>query len=240
MRTTCMCPSVNGGETNRDLRVVGLLASAWLAMATMACGSATMLAENGQAVDLNGRWILDRQASEDVRARLTPLLEKSEKQSRKAERRFEELESGRGSPRNDSSSGGTEVSVQAQAIANMRWLQAQRQKESLRLLDAMLPASELTITQSSNQLKFASNKGEGTRTFVAGEASALFSELGGFEIKSGWDKQAFVIQSRGTDNGIAKTEHYSIADGGTRLEERLQVKLPGIGKQSFRIIYKRD
>ena len=66
----------------------------------------------------DGRWRLDRQASDDVRARLLPLFEKNEKKWRRTAERFEDLPPHQGGGPNAADDG----------ISDIRWMQRERQK----------------------------------------------------------------------------------------------------------------
>ena len=218
----------------------------WLPLLT-ACSSTPRLesAASG-SVDLTGHWVLDRQASDDVRERLLPLLQKHERRMRRTENDIEARE-GSLDPAPDSppDAGDTTRTPQKAALppgdySTLHWMQHQREREELALVRWLAAAGELDITQRAGEIRIANDKGEGSRTLVPGESSALFVAMGGFEVTSGWKGTTFVVSSRGTgDNDIRMLEEYALDQDGKRLTETVETRLPAVGKQSFRFVYRR-
>jgi len=189
--------------------------------------------------DLSGQWTLDRHDSDDVRARLAPLFEKKERKWRTMEKHMADNAtfvepSHADNPGDSSSEGGADTST-------LHWLRDQRQREVHSLIAFVSPATQLEIRQSAHEIRFSSNKGEGTRALVPGEPSSLFVAIGGFAVTSGWQGNSFVVNSNGSgDNVTHIVERYTLLDQGAQLEERVEVRLPALGKQVFRFIYKRN
>ncbi len=192
---------------------------------------------NAKAPSIAGRWTLDRQASDDVRSRLVPLFEKKDRRWRKMEDEFEERSGERvNSPRAES-----RRIAPPEGQSNMQWLQEQRQQDFRVLISTLTPATRIEVQQTPKQLRFSSDKGEGSRTLVPGDVSALFVGIGGFDVRSGWRKSTFVIDSRGTgENGMHMLEQYTLLESGSTLEEVLVAKIPEFGKQTFRFVYRRN
>jgi len=215
-------------------RTTDFVVIAALAIGVLGCGGVASR-EPSKGIDVTrfgGRWALDRQASEDVRARLVPLFERNERQWRRNAERFEEP-----APRESDGRGGTPD----EGISTMHWLQGERRKEIQSVIAFVTPATQLDIQASANRVQFVNNKGEGTRTLIPGESIALFVELGGFKVTSGWKDSAFIIDLHGEgENRVRIIEQYRLAAEGTQLEERLEVQIPTISKQVFHIVYRRS
>src|SRR5262249_9607379 len=138
-----------------------LACGAWLS----GCGGtpSKSAAQPPQGVDpasFGGRWVLDRQASDDVRARFIPLFEKEDKRWRRNAERYEDTP-----PRETERPPATD-----EGQSNIRWMQRERQKESNALLAYASPATQLDIQASAREFKIVNNKGEGTRRLVPGES----------------------------------------------------------------------
>jgi hypothetical protein len=222
--------------------VLGLLVLA-------ACGGAPRLADIPvTTVDLVGEWALDRAASDDVRALLRPMIGRRERelsrQIQQAGQASDELEVGESAgPPPEVSGPPTQPAgrrPQEDDASMVGWLRRQQRLEFEAVIAWLSPASQLKIDKQDAQFRFLSDKGEGTRRFVPGEQSAVFNAFGGFDVSSGWDKDAFVVSSRGNgDNRIRLLETYTLLDGGATLEERVVARLPSLGKHEFRFIYRR-
>lgn len=178
----------------------------------------------------DGRWRLDRQASDDIRARLLPIFEKNEKKWRRSAERFEDM------PPPPGLGGGSEGPDDG--ISNMRWMQREREKEIQAVIAMISPATQLDVHHDKGSIRISTDKGEGTRVVTPGESSSLFLPLGSFKVSSEWQKGALLVESRGTgENRMRVVERYSVR--GDTLEEFLEVKIPSVGKQTFRMVYKR-
>ncbi len=215
----------------------------WICGCAGVSSRATLPADVDLAI-FDGHWRLDAQASDDVRARLLPKFEENEKRWRRKAERFDDQSpqedrhgdskgEGHGEKRGESRDANRE-----DGISNLRWLQRERQKDVQTLLAMLMPATQLDIEHIDRSLRIATDKGEGTRVITPGEESALFLPAGGFKVTSGWDHGGLLIESRGTgDNKLRILDRYTLRDG--KLEERMEVKIPNIGKQSFLFIYLR-
>jgi len=211
----------------------------------VACSlSPSLDSANSHAPNLSGRWVLDRQVSDDVRARLAPLFASKERRWQKSERLLEDTipqESPtavtvQGPPQVASTQSSNDVA----GGSNLQWLQRQRQREALVIIAMLSPANQIEIKQAPRELRFSTDKGEGSRTLVPGESSSLFVAVGGFKVKSGWDDATFAIDSRGTgDNETHVVERYTLIESDAQLELRLVARVPMLGKQSFRFVYRR-
>jgi hypothetical protein len=184
-----------------------------------------------QAVDLNGSWALDRRDSDDVRARLMPLLEKKERRWRSLEKRMTE----------DSYAPPPETADNS----TMHWMRQQRQQEAEELIAFIAPPTQLDIQMSTRdgkqEVRVKTDKGEGTRVLVPGQTSSMFFGIGGFEVHSGWHSGAFIVDLKGSgDNSLQVVQYYTVTDAGNRLDMRMETRLPELGKQSFHFIYKRN
>ena len=187
---------------------------------------------SAKPVDLSGRWMLDRKASDDVRARLLPLIDRKERGWQRDEQPFDDLppQSANASP--DAPRG---------EVSTIRWMQQRRQREAMALISTISPGGQLDIRQTPSEIRISSDKGEGSRTLTPGRTSGLFTAIGGFEMSSGWQGTTFVIDSRGTgENHMHVVERYTLIDGGAVLEAKLETKLPDLGKHAFRFIYRRN
>jgi hypothetical protein len=196
-----------------------------------------------QAVDLTGDWELDRRVSDDVRARLLPIIERQERRWRKLERPFED-ESSTSRPGGEPSAADMPRAGTGEP-STMQWIRQMRRSEAEALIAFVAPATRLQIRQSMRQgrqeISVHTDKGEGTRILVPGEASALFVGMGSFELSSGWQKTRFVVDMRGTgDNSMHIVQYYSLLETGAQLEMRMEAYLPELGKQVFRFVFKRS
>jgi hypothetical protein len=182
--------------------------------------------ENTAAI-FDGHWKLDQQASDDVKARLMPLFERDDRHWRRIAERFEDQPS-----RPDSGSEGGD-----DGISNMRWMQHERQKEVQTLIAQLMPATRLDIQHVDRSIRFATDKGEGTRVLTPGETSTLFLEVGAFVVSSSWEKGGLLIELRGSgENRLRIVQRFKLH--GAQLDEQLEVKIPTIGKHSFHFVYK--
>jgi hypothetical protein len=221
-------------------RAVVMLTLVWVSSCAMA---PTMDKVAPQGVDLTGDWLLDRHVSDDVRARLAPIIEKKELRWRSVERRYEDHAPLLGpdaelTPEATLQGGPPEPS-------NMQWLQQQRHFAAEALIIFVSPAINLQIRQSTRQgrheISVHTDKGEGTRVLVPGETSALFVSMGGFDLRSGWQKKHFVVDMRGTgDNAMIITQYYTVSDSGNELDMRMEAHIPEIGSQKFHFVYRRN
>jgi hypothetical protein len=189
--------------------------------------SSQRLPDANAAAVLDGRWNLDLQASQDVRARLLPLLERNEQHWRQREEKYDQPP-----PRSDGASGVDE------GVSHFLWLQHERQKEVDALIALLSPATQVDFQHKDGSIRIATNKSEGTRVVTPGERSSLFLSVGSFEVTSAWSHGSLKIESRGTEgNRLDVTEVFTPrADS---LEKQMEVKIPGISKQSFRMVYRR-
>ncbi|HTE41872.1 MAG TPA: hypothetical protein VK629_13655 [Steroidobacteraceae bacterium] len=218
------------------LRLLMVAFAALLAACAMSPG---LDVASNQASSIAGSWRLDRQSSDDVRARLEPLFAKKDRHWRKIEQEIDE-QSGE---RINSTRAESRRIAQPEGLggSNMQWMQDQRQREFLVLISMLSPANQIEIQQAPKQLRFSSDKGEGSRTFVPGDISSLVVGVGGFNVRSGWNKTSFLIDSRGTgDNDLHTVERYTVLNDGGLLEEILIAKIPALGKETFRFVYKRS
>lgn len=195
-------------------------------------------------MNLTGDWVLDRQHSDDVRARIRPMFARKERELNRYIKEAEEEgvsdepagppadavkppngDAGQREPRDDSSM--------------VQWLRRQQRVEAEAVIAFLSPASELKIEKRNVEYRFLSDKGEGTRRFVPGERASVFNGFGGFDVVSGWDRSTFVISSAGSgDNDIRLLERYTVlADGA--LEGRVVARMPNLGKYEYRFIYRR-
>ncbi|HYM36268.1 MAG TPA: hypothetical protein VET48_12770 [Steroidobacteraceae bacterium] len=202
-----------------------------IALGVAGCGSVasrSVTPPSAVVARFSGHWVLDRQSSDDVHARLTPLFQRNEERWR---RNAEKFDLPPPSEHGDSD----------QSLSNVRWLQGERQKEIKALVTFAIPASQIDIQASEHEMRFANNKGEGTRLLTPGEATNLFVPVGGFNVLSGWKDGTFVIESRGEgENKIHVVENYRLSVDNKQLEERLEVHLPNISNQVFHIVYRRE
>jgi hypothetical protein len=179
-----------------------------------------------------GHWNLDRQSSDDVRARLLPLFAREEQRWRRNAERFEDL------PPREAENHGNPAGDDG--TSNFRWLQRERQKEAQALIAFAMPASQLDIQASAHEIRIANDKGQGTRVLTPGESTALFVPIGGFIVTSSWQESGFVIDSKGEgENKIRVIEQYRVSSDGMQLEEHVELHFPAISKQMFRIVYRR-
>jgi hypothetical protein len=206
----------------------------WLVVVMLctACSmSPSMNATQKGSVDLSGEWVLDRRASDDVRAHLQPRFNRLEDKWRKVEKRAEDQrEIFIAEPMPDSGPGNS----------TMDWIREQRGREMKALVAFLSPATQLQIKQSAREIRFTSDKGDGSRVLVPGEESSLFVAMGGFDVTSGWKDNAFIIDNDGNgDNPMHLVERYRLLENGSALELQLDARIPELGKQSFRFVYKR-
>jgi hypothetical protein len=215
------------------------LAIAWVSGCTM---TPTMDKVPPTSADLTGDWVLERHASDDVRARLTPLIAKKERKWRSLERRFED----------DAPALGPDAELPPEAMhrggqqepSTIQWIRQQRQHAADELIAFISPATKLEIRQSSehgrHEISVHNDKQEGTRILVPGETSALFISMGSFDLSSGWQKTRFVVDMRGTEgNSMHIVQYYTLMTSNTELEMHMEAYIPEIGKQEFRFLYKR-
>ncbi len=180
------------------------------------------------AAIFDGQWRLDASASDDVRARLAPLFDRGEKRWRRNAERFEDAP-----PHPDGGPQGSD-----DGISHIQWMRSEREKDNRSLIAMLVPASHLEIQHSDRSIRIATDKGEGTRLLTPGEESTLFLPAGGFSVSSSWEDGALRITSAGTgDNKVHVVELFKVR--GETLEERLDIKIPGMGKSSFRMVYRR-
>ena len=180
------------------------------------------------AATLDGRWNLDRQASQDVRAILLPLFERNEKHWREREERYEAPP-----PRSE----GQAASID-DGVSHLHWMQRERQKEVDALIALLSPATEIEFQQKDKSIRIATNKEEGTRVVTPGEKSALFLSMGSFSVTSAWSHGSLRIESRGTEGNRLEVLEIFTPRGDT-LEKQMEVKIPEIRKQTFRFVYRR-
>ena len=212
------------------------------ALGLAGCGGSNYLAqERGGSIDLSGRWELDRQASDDVRATLKRVFDKKDKQWQREAKRIEDRYEEPLPPPDRSGDVSPEERAERRAdMSNVQWLRSQNRREVEALIAWLSPALQLDIRQSPNEIEIKSNKAEGTRHLEPGGSSALFLALGGFEINSGWQDRSYIVNSKGTgDNKIRMLETYTLLEDGAVLEERMKVRLPMLGKHEFRFVYRR-
>jgi hypothetical protein len=223
---------------NKRLAVLAL-SIAWVSACSM---SPTMNKVPPKDTDLTGDWALERHASDDVRARLAPLMEKRERKWRSLERRFEDDAPVRGPdaelPPEATHRGGQ------QEPTTIQWVRQQRQHAADELIAFVSPATKLEIRQSMQhghqEISVHNDKQEGTRVLAPGETSALFNSMGSFDLSSGWQKTRFVVDMRGTEgNSMHIIQYYTLLESDTVLEMNMEAYLPELGKQKFRFVYKR-
>jgi hypothetical protein len=218
---------------------VGIRASAVVILVGLSSCSIAPSLEKVQphAVDISGQWALDRRDSDDVRALLKPLIEKKERHWRALEKRAAD-EGYTGWQDTDSGQpGGGDAST-------MQWMRQQRQKEAEELIAFVAPPSQLDINMSTRagqqEISVKTDKGEGTRVLVPGQASSLFFEVGAFKVNSGWHGDTFIVDLHGSgENSMQIVQYYTVSDAGNRLDLRLEARLPELGKQTFHFNYKR-
>jgi hypothetical protein len=216
-------------------RHFGWGASVALAFVVVGCSTTAPDASIQAAlIKFDGRWQLDRQASDDVRARLAPLFAKNERKWDKRAARFEFDEP-------PLEKGAADAQVGPRDDGMMNWLQRERRKEIEVVLSLLLPATQLEIRRSSDRsIRIATNKGDGARIVTLGETSSLFLAAGSFVVSTEWRQGGLQIESRGTgDNKLHIVERFVLRSDGAQLEEFLTAKIPGVGKQSFHIVYRR-
>ena len=80
-----------------------------------------------EAVDLTGDWVLDRRVSDDVRALLMPIIEKTERRWRLIERRFDEEQS---DPRQASGPSPNDTARSPTEPSQMQWMRQMRRREA--------------------------------------------------------------------------------------------------------------
>lgn len=203
-----------------------------------ACGGAPRLAEAPKTPTvLTGEWLLDRSQSDDVRAKLRPIIGRKENELNRHIKQVGDIgEPEAAGPKSDAE-GRNRGDEDASTFG---WLRRQQRLEFEAVIAWLSPASQLQIDQQGRQFRFLSDKGEGTRRFVPGEESAVFNAFGGFNVSSGWDKSSFVVSSRGNgDNRFRILERYTLLGDGTELEQRVTARLPSLGKHEFRFVYRR-
>lgn len=214
--------------------VKGRLVVAWFVLVLLcsACSIApSMRLVPEKPIDLSGEWTLDRRVSDDVRARLQPRFNKLESKWRKLEKQADDR--------------GELFIAEPQAESGpdnstMHWIREQRAREMKALVAFTSPASQLQIKQSAREMRFTTDKGEGTRVLVPGDESSLFVAMGGFTVISGWKDSSFIIDNDGNgDNPIHMLERYTLLGDGSELEFQLVARLPEFGKETFRFVYKR-
>jgi hypothetical protein len=213
---------------------------AMLALASMSsCGiTPRMETTTSQVVALSGEWLLDRRDSDDVRARLMPLIEKKESRWRALEKRMGDESSISGSGADAPPPGGADLST-------MQWMRQQRRSEAETLIGFIAPANQLDISMLSRdglqEISVKTDKGEGTRVLVPGQPSSLFVGVGGFKLNSGWHGGTFIVSLSGSgDNSMQVVQYYTVTDGGDRLEMRMETRLPELGREDFHFVYKRN
>jgi hypothetical protein len=190
-----------------------------------------MASTTPQTIDLSGSWALDRRYSDDVRARILPLIEKKERHWRSLEKRMTDETF---APPPDAADNST-----------MQWMRQQRHQEAEVLLAFLAPPTQLDIQMSTlegkQEVRVKTDKGEGTRVLVPGQSSSMFFGIGGFEVHSGWRKGTFVVDLKGSgDNSMQVVQYYTVIEGGSRLDMRVDTRLPELGKESFHFVYKRN
>ena len=220
--------------------------------ACAACGGSYAV-QPRTAVDLSGRWDLDRQASSDVRLSLSEAFGKVDKRWRRVVQVIEDRnpppeapEAAVGPPLESAANGAgeeadTRARPQAADVSNLQWLMQQNRREMSAIVSWLSPATQLVVEQSATELVMRTNKGEGTRRFEPGETSAIFLLLGAFEVRSGWKGQSLLVDSVGKgDNKLQLSERYTLLDEGGGLEKRVVVRIPGLGKFKYRFVYRRE
>jgi hypothetical protein len=220
-----------------SVRVAGVAAALWAVIALTGCSgmSSPTAKEPPAGIDIthfNGRWILDRQKSDDVRARLLPLFQREEQRWRHNAERFDD------SPPRESEAHGNSAD---EGVSNFRWLQRERQKEMQALVAFAMPATQLDLHVGAHEVRISNNKGEGTRVLIPGESAALFVAVGGFTVASAWQDGGFTIDSRGEgENKIRVVERYRVNADGSQLDEQAEIHFPSIKKQLFHLVYRRE
>lgn len=225
------------------------------------CGLAACVACSGSyavqpriATDLSGRWLLDRQASADVRASLSAAFGKIDKRWQRVAQVVEDRNPPPAAPEASSESPAAEDSADNDAdaksergkaraadVSNLQWMMQQNRREMAAIIAWLSPATQLDIEQSANELVMRTNKGEGTRRFEPGEKSAIFLSMGAFDVRSGWEDQSLIVDSMGQgDNKMQLSERYTLLDQGGGLEKRVVVRIPGLGKFKYRFVYSRE
>jgi hypothetical protein len=206
------------------------------------CGGAPRLADVPKvAVDLTGDWVLDRQASDDVRARMRPLFARKDRELNRLIERAEAagaIDEPIAAQPSETSTGSP--AARRDDASSVQWIRNQQRMEAEAFIAWLSPASQLKIDKQGSEFRFLSDKGEGTRRFTPGEITAVFIAFGGFDVESGWDGSSFVVSSQGNgENRIRLLERYTVIEGGSTMEVVTQSRLPTIGKQTYRFIYRR-
>jgi hypothetical protein len=207
-----------------------------------ACGGAPRLADVPKLpVDVTGDWVLDRQASDDVRARMRPLIARKDRELNRFIERAEAagaIDEPVSAPPPGTATGSP--AARRDDASSVQWMRNQQRIEAEALIAWLSPASQLKIDKQGNEFRFLSDKGEGTRRFTPGETTAVFIAFGGFDVESGWDGGSFVVSSQGNgENRIRMLERYTVMEGGAAMEVLTQTRLPTFGKQTYRFIYRR-
>jgi hypothetical protein len=199
------------------MRLARILA---LALLLAACSSTPPQAE--QVKSFAGRWLLDSDASDDVVNQLAGLYRKRDQRDLRYEERVRR-----------------ELPESLEAASNLQFLREQRQKQSDALVALLAPATELEVQQlPGGTVRLIDNK-RGTREVAPERSSSLINGAGSFEVTAEWDGNALTISTEGTNgNGISIDERYAMA--GDQLTALFVIRLPRIGKQKFRIRYRRE
>ena len=181
-------------------------------------------------VDLSGRWLLDRQASDDVRAKIMPVFDRKERRIRQEERTYDVPPPVAGPSSDDHPS----------EPSTVEWIQRRREREAQSFVALLSPANQLDIQHEGGQVRVQTDKGEGSKTLTPGQSSALFTGFGAFEMSSGWKDETFIIDLSGAgDNKLHTVERYTLRDEGQTLEVQLDARVPNFGKHSFRFLYRK-
>lgn len=212
----------------------------WILVGVAACSSnlELMPATAGKS-HFSGVWALDASRSDAVEKTLREALLAADAEEAAKRRRIRRQDP-YGLPDPEDSDSGPPVMGRADdnKPRPQPWWRRDQQRREDDFIRFVSPSTQLRIEESNGRVEIVSPAGGAKRSFAPGDPSTLVTGFATFRIRSGWEGNTFVVESRDSDADLEVVERYSLTSQG-ELQELLTVELPLIKTQTFRSIYKR-
>lgn len=190
--------------------------------------------QSAAGVNLAGAWTLDKARSdrvdEELRLALNSASEKEMKRVRSRRAPGMDLD---GFPQGPSQEGERAAGPPPEPW----WLREQKRLQE-ELIAAIKPPDSLRIVQAQGRVEMISLAGGAWRVFDPVRSSTLVTGYATLHIQSGWQGDAFVVQSADTAAKLKIIERYTL-DAKGDLDQRLTFEMPDVKTQQYHVIYQR-
>lgn len=212
----------------------------WLLVGVAACSSnLELMPATAGKTNFSGSWALDSSRSEAVEKMLRDALLAADAEEA-AKRRHIRRQDPYGLPDPEDMDDGPPAMGPADEARPrpQPWWRRDQQRREDDFIRFISPQKQLHFEESGGRVEIVSPGGGAKRSFEPGNPSALVTGFATFRIRSGWEGNTFVVESRDSDAKVEVIERYSLTPQG-ELQQLLTVDLPLIKTQTFRSLYKR-